>query len=60
MTTPLVHLMVRYTSGHRAKLSRGWQRYGDRRPIPQNIAMIIAATLRLHGADVQLQPHPSG
>ena len=55
MKDSLFRVLVRYTSGHRARLSRGWQPYGDRKPLPQNIAMLIATGLRARGAEVQLQ-----
>ncbi|MFT4977016.1 MAG: hypothetical protein ACI8S6_002921 [Myxococcota bacterium] len=51
-----VHVLVRYTTGHRARLSRGWQRYGDRTPLEPEVAMLIATCLRARGAEVQIKP----
>lgn len=56
MKKDLFRILVRYTTGHRARLSRGWHPYGDRDPIPHDVAQLIATTLRAHGADVQLSP----
>lgn len=52
--TQYVQLMVRYGTGHRAMLSRGWKPYGDKKPMPVELADLIAAGLRLNGADVRL------
>lgn len=56
MKKELFRILVRYTTSHRARLSRGWQAYGDKKPMPHDVAQLIATTLRARGADVQLAP----
>lgn len=48
-------LHVRYTSGHRCGLSSGWHPYGDKRPLPRDMALLLAMTLRQQGAEVKLE-----
>ena len=58
-TQILTRILVRYTTGHRARMKRGWHPYGDDRALSAPVAALLASSLRAQGAEVRLEPVPT-